>query len=372
MHPLVCLDAGFSDAFGGAFGWRSGGELLAAQSEADLPRALKAIEGACAEGAYAVVALRFEAAHALMRLPKHYRIQHAQSPLLQAWVFQSAPEALQVGAPSDASSLPRWHAPDRAAYARAFAAVQEAIAEGVCYQVNHTFRMRGETDQSGWSLYQQTCQTQPAQYGAFIDFGERQIVSRSPELFVAKRGSRLRAEPMKGTAARDPEARRDEAVLASLLNDPKMQAENLMIVDLIRNDLSQVAVAHSVTVPALFSAQSLKSVHQVSSTVEAELADGHGLRDILAALFPCGSVIGAPKAQALQLIQDLEADPRGVYTGSLGLIEPNGDFTWSVAIRTLEVEGSQVTLGLGSGLVADSELESEWQECLLKGRFAGV
>lgn len=372
MSPLVCLDAGFSRGFDCPFGWVEPGVHLRVESPEAVIETLSELESRCARGAYAVVALNFEAAHCLMTRPKHFQARHHSVPLLEAWLFQTPPQALTVGEAPANTPWPLWESPDRGAYAQAFTAIQEAIAEGVCYQVNHTFRMRGRMQASPWALYQQTGQTQPAHYGGFVDFGARQIVSRSPELFLAKRGQRLRAEPMKGTAARHADPHQDTVVLQTLLDDPKMQAENLMIVDLIRNDLSQVAVSGSVSVPALFSAQSLKSVHQVSSTVEAELAENQGLVSMLSALFPCGSVIGAPKAQALQLIQDLEADARGLYTGSLGLLEPSGDFTWSVAIRTLEVDGESVTLGLGSGLVADSDLESEWQECLLKGRFAGV
>jgi anthranilate/para-aminobenzoate synthase component I len=151
-----------------------------------------------------------------------------------------------------------------------------------------------------------------------------------------------------------------------------MQSENLMIVDLIRNDLSRVSEPHSVKVSRLFEPRSLKSVHQVSSVIESTAARNIETAQLIQALFPCGSVVGAPKAKAFELIQQLEADKRGVYTGSLGLIEPSGDLTLSVAIRTIEQTDTSVVLGLGSGLVADSVLDGEWQECLLKGRFAGV
>lgn len=145
-----------------------------------------------------------------------------------------------------------------------------------------------------------------------------------------------------------------------------------MIVDLIRNDLSRVSEPHSVRVSRLFEPRTLSSVHQVSSVIESTLRSDIDPCALIKALFPCGSVVGAPKAKAFELIQMLESDTRGVYTGSLGLMEPSGDMTFSVAIRTIEQRGEQVVLGLGSGLVADSDLQDEWAECLLKGRFAGV
>jgi anthranilate/para-aminobenzoate synthase component I len=221
-------------------------------------------------------------------------------------------------------------------------------------------------------LYQLLVNNQPADFGGFIDFGHDQVLSRSPELFVEKRGQYLRSEPMKGTARRDPNPIIDQQILDDLLSDAKMQAENLMIVDLIRNDLSRVSESHSVRVSRLFEPRTLSSVHQVSSVIESTLRSDIDTCALIKALFPCGSVVGAPKAKAFELIQMLESDARGIYTGSLGLMEPNGDMTFSVAIRTIEQCGEQVVLGLGSGLVADSDLQDEWAECLLKGRFAGV
>lgn len=372
MHPIVCLDSGFSKDFTEPFGWHHGGRLIRADSGADLAEALLTLEQAVASGSHVVFALGYEATPWLMELPGKFRVRHHSEPLLEACIFDGPPEPIVVGEADPGAPWPTWQKPDRLAYCQAFDAIMEAIQGGMCYQVNHTFRVHGTMTASPWTLYQQTSASQPAMYGGFIDFGSRQLVSRSPELFVKKRGDLLRAEPMKGTAPRDQDPIRDQQMLDALLSDPKMQAENLMIVDLIRNDLSRIARSHSVTVPALFAERSLRSVHQVSSVVDARVDEQLSLTALLAALFPCGSVVGAPKAEAAQMIQTLEAEPRGIYTGCIGCMTPDGDLTLSVAIRTLEVRGQSVTLGLGSGLVADSTLTSEWQECLLKGRFAGV
>ena len=221
-------------------------------------------------------------------------------------------------------------------------------------------------------MYRTLLKNQPADYGGFLNFGDTQILSGSPELFLEKRSNQLRSEPMKGTSPRHQDSSIDDALLDTLLSDTKMQAENLMIVDLIRNDLSRVSEQHSVNVTRLFEPRPLKSVHQVSSVVESTISEDVGAKHLIQALFPCGSVVGAPKAKAFELIQELEADQRGIYTGSLGLIEPDGDLTLSVAIRTIEQQASNLVLGLGSGLVADSVLLDEWQECLLKGKFAGI
>jgi para-aminobenzoate synthetase/4-amino-4-deoxychorismate lyase len=202
------------------------------------------------------------------------------------------------------------------------------------------------------------------------------ILSLSPEQFFTLRGGVLEAKPMKGTAPRraDPNADRAEAV--ALAADPKQRAENLMIVDLLRNDLARVAEAGSVAVPELFAVESFPTVHQMVSRVTARLRKGVDAVAVLETLFPCGSITGAPKIAAMAALRELEPEARGVYTGSMGWIEPGkdgapGDAAFSVLIRTLELEeGAEVArLGLGSGLVVDSVVEDEWAECLLKGKF---
>jgi para-aminobenzoate synthetase/4-amino-4-deoxychorismate lyase len=204
---------------------------------------------------------------------------------------------------------------------------------------------------------------QPVRYGALIALPEGSVVvSCSPELFIEKSGDLLRARPMKGTAPRetDPQALHD---------DPKNRAENVMIVDLLRNDMSRVAATGSVHVPALFSIEPYASVWQMTSTVEARVRSGATFADIVRALFPCGSITGAPKYKTMQLIDAIESTPRGLYTGAIGWLDRRGDFCMSVAIRTLVVREGRGTMGVGAGIVLDSVAADEYAECLLKASF---
>jgi len=200
------------------------------------------------------------------------------------------------------------------------------------------------------------------------------IVSLSPEQFFTIRGGTIEARPMKGTAARSADPSEDRWQAKELAADPKQRAENLMIVDLLRNDLARVAKPGSIEVPELFAVETYPTVHQLVSRVTAELRDRMDPVTVLATLFPCGSVTGAPKIAAMAALRALEPEPRGPYTGSMGWIEPGGDAAFNVLIRTLELpHGSAVArLGLGSGLVVDSVLEDEWDECLLKGKFVAA
>jgi para-aminobenzoate synthetase component I len=209
-------------------------------------------------------------------------------------------------------------------------------------------------------------------HGAFADLGVGPaVVSLSPELFVRVVGGRIETRPMKGTAPRDADPVRDAALAAELFGSEKARAENLMIVDLLRNDLSRVARAGTVRVPELFAIEPYATVHQMTSTVVGELDGPASLSRLMPALFPCGSVTGAPKIRAMQIIRELEPHPRGVYCGSVGWMAPDGDCDFSVAIRTLSVEGERVTMNVGGGIVADSTAEGEWEEALWKTRFVG-
>ncbi|AET88225.1 MULTISPECIES: aminodeoxychorismate synthase component I [Caballeronia] len=253
----------------------------------------------------------------------------------------------------------------RGEFDQAIAAVQEALREGESYQINYTYRLNFDVFGAPLALYRRLRERQAVHYGAFIALPDgRSVVSCSPELFVEKAGDLLRARPMKGTAPResDPEA---------LHNDPKNRAENVMIVDLLRNDMSRVAVTGSVNVPALFSVEPYASVWQMTSTIEARVIPGTSFADIVRALFPCGSITGAPKYRTMQLIDEIESTPRGLYTGAIGWLDASGDFCLSVAIRTLVVDASKRrgVLGIGAGIVLDSVAADEYEECLLKARF---
>lgn len=277
------------------------------------------------------------------------------------------------------------------AFSRAIAAVHEALRAGESYQINYTYRLSFDAFGSPVGLYRRLRARQPVRYGALIALpGDEWVLSCSPELFVEKRGERLRTRPMKGTTARGASPEDDARARAFLAGDPKNRAENLMIVDLLRNDLSRVAKTGTVRVPALFSVEPYPSIWAMTSTIEADLREGTSFAELLRALFPCGSITGAPKHRTMQLIDEIETTPRGLYTGTIGWIEPPpppataadphaagcGDFCLSVTIRTLTlgapiVEGGtrRGTMGVGGGIVLDSVADDEYAECRLKAKF---
>jgi para-aminobenzoate synthetase/4-amino-4-deoxychorismate lyase len=257
-------------------------------------------------------------------------------------------------------------------YAAMFAEVRSLIAAGDVYQANLTFRARVPVAGDPLALYAGLRAATRGGWGAVVWTGRDLLLSCSPELFFALDGRRVTCRPMKGTARRLPDAAEDAAAALALAEDEKQRAENLMIVDLMRNDLSRVAVAGSVAVPALFAVETYPTVHQMTSTVTAELAEDRDAVDVIAALFPCGSITGAPKLRAIAALDEIEADARGPYTGSIGRIDRDGDAQFNVAIRTLHWRDGEATLGLGGGIVADSTADAEWDEALAKGAFVAA
>lgn len=282
--------------------------------------------------------------------------------------------------PFDPASLPPaaggWTGPaeplvTRRAYEAQVAQVKALIEAGDIYQANLTFAATARIAGDPMAIYARLRAASLAGWGSVVATGEAHHLSLSPELFFALKGGRLTARPMKGTAQRQSDADADEAAARALAADPKQRAENLMIVDLMRNDLSRIAKPGSVAVPALFEIERYPTVQQMTSTITAELAEGRDACDVIAALFPCGSITGAPKLRAMQAIAAIEPHPRGLYTGAIGHIDADGDAQFNVAIRTLTIRQGEpcATLGLGSGIVADSQADAEWEECLTKGAF---
>jgi para-aminobenzoate synthetase/4-amino-4-deoxychorismate lyase len=268
---------------------------------------------------------------------------------------------------------------DRARFEAGIARIHELIAAGETYQVNFTYRLFFESFGAPAALYRRLRARQPVPFGAFVALPDGgHLLSCSPELFVRHDGGRIAARPMKGTARRVQVPEGDSATAHWLANDLKNRAENLMIVDLLRNDLGRVATTGSVRVPALFALEPYRTVLQMTSTIEAELPRERRFAEVLRALYPCGSITGAPKHHTMQLIAGLESPPRGLYTGAIGWLDAPadgaracGDFCLSVAIRTLEVApDGHGRLGVGAGIVADSIAAAEWDECALKARFA--
>lgn len=260
-------------------------------------------------------------------------------------------------------------------YSMAFETMQAAIEAGEIYQANLTFPLAGSYRGDPVALYRQLRPAAQAGYGGLLYDGSHWLLSLSPELFVSLKGSEAKAKPMKGTRPRGGDAADDQALASELAGSVKDKAENLMIVDLMRNDLSRVSKPGSVSVDAPFAIETYPTVHQMVSTVRAELEDGRGPIDLIRAIFPCGSITGAPKIRAMELINQVERDPRGPYCGAIGRIDGDGDAAFNVAIRTLrltpiENDHGTAVLGVGSAIVADSEVETEWRECILKGSFA--
>ncbi len=262
----------------------------------------------------------------------------------------------------------------RADYAKAFATVQEYIAAGDIYQANLTFPLSAGYAGDPLALYAALRPRAAAGYGGVIWTGERHYLSFSPELFFALKDRRVTTKPMKGTAERRADPAADAAEAETLRTDPKQRAENLMIVDLLRNDLSRVCEAGTVAVPELFYVETYPTVHQMTSTVTGILPENTDAIDVIQSLFPCGSITGAPKIRAMQVIAEVETRQRGIYCGSIGRIDKNGDAAFNVAIRTFTLcdQTKTVSLALGSGIVADSDEAAEWAECLAKGDFAKV
>lgn len=257
-------------------------------------------------------------------------------------------------------------------YQTRFERLHQHLREGDCYQGNLTFPVHAEWGGDPLTLFENLAQRQPVRYATYCSLAGPLILSRSPELFFeVDNAGLIETHPMKGTMPRGETPEADEKNRQFLLNDPKNQAENRMIVDLLRNDISLITEVGTLEVPELFRVESYPTVHQMISRVRARLNKGLSLRDIFAALFPCGSITGAPKISAMEILRRLENAPRNIYCGSLGWIEPGGRMRFNVAIRTLSLhEENRAIFGVGGGVIFDSTPQEEYEECLLKARFA--
>ncbi len=255
---------------------------------------------------------------------------------------------------------------NRKQYAAAFRAVQEHIRRGDCYQVNLTQRFDTEAEGDAWHAYLRLREINPAPFAAYLDLPDGKIVCSSPERFLRLRDGHVETKPIKGTRPRSTDPTRDQALADELRASTKDRAENVMIVDLLRNDLGKCCVPGSVRASKLFDIESFASVHQLVSTVEAELAPGKHALDLVAACFPGGSITGAPKVAAMKIIEELEPQRRSVYCGSIGYIGFDGNMDLNIAIRTLVQQGGRIYTWAGGGVVADSNVDAEYQESLDK------
>ncbi|MFC0251592.1 chorismate-binding protein [Massilia consociata] len=363
---------------------------LRCDGAAGWPQLLHDMQAALGRGLYAVPLFTYELGAHLGGLPARavdgplaQVLLFAQCELLdagqvEAWIATRATGLEPAGVAGIAANV------DEAAFTAAIARIRDYIAAGDTYQVNYTYRLRFDAFGPLVGLYARLRARQRVPYGALVALPDGgAVLSFSPELFVRHDGGRLLARPMKGTAPATGEDAIDAQRARTLAADGKNRAENLMIVDLLRNDLGRVAVTGSVDVPALFDVQRYGSVLQMTSTVQARLREDATLEQVFAALYPCGSITGAPKRRTMEIIHELEPSARGIYTGAIGWFDPPrgsqagppfGDFCLSVPIRTLALGSLQGgtrrgELGVGAGIVYDSDPASEYAECQLKARF---
>lgn len=353
-------------------------EIIVAHSRAEVFKGLDRMQEARTQGKWLAGYMAYEAGHVFEDKLRDFAEEHRPTPLMMFGVFD-APEDTDhpLAQPSRrvendeflAAPKAAW---DLASYARRFDKLHQHIRQGDCYQANLTMpitaRWSGDPRAAFWSLIER----QPVKYGALVDLGGPIILSRSPELFFRTDDNGwIETHPMKGTAPRGSDAAEDAAIVEAMRNDEKTQAENRMIVDLLRNDISRITQVGTLDVPKLFDIETYPTVHQMVSHVQAKLRPSLTIRDIFAALFPCGSVTGAPKMRAMEILHDLETGPRDAYCGAIGMISPSGAMRFSVAIRTITLFGDgRAVFNVGGGIVFDSTAEAEYEECLWKARFA--
>ena len=338
-----------------------------------LEEVLPLLHEAEASGLFIAGFLSYEAAPAF---DSALRVQADKSgfPLLCLGLFQEperidcldgeseTPEAYSLGEAQPSIS--------RAGFLEAIGNIKERIAEGATYQVNHTYRLTAPFSGSAWSFFRDLVRGQRAEHAAFVDEGDFAVCSASPELFFRVSGETIEARPMKGTAPRGRTLSEDRKRAEALRTSEKNRAENLMIVDMVRNDLGRICVAGSVDTPRLFEIEKYPTLWQMTSTVRGRL-ERRSLAEVFRALFPCASITGAPKAKTMEIILGLEDSPRRIYTGTVGFHAPNGDGSWNVAIRTALVDrrAGRLEYGVGGGIVWDSGADAELEETRTKARI---
>ena len=342
---------------------------LVAHAPEQVRGVLDAVQAHALAGQWCVGYVRYEAAAAF---DTALSVHAAAGPLAWFAVYDAALPWPDAAPAADQAWCVEWDAGlDRGAFDAALSKVSQAIAAGELYQVNFTSPIAGHWrgQASADALFAALQRAQPGGYALRLDTGAEQVLSVSPELFFDWQDQRLLTRPMKGTAPRGATPAEDEALRTALQTAPKERAENVMIVDLLRNDVSRIAEPFSVKVPHLFRTQALPTVWQMTSDVQARTRAGTTLYEVFAALFPCGSVTGAPKVQAMRMLRALEPQPRGIYCGALGIVQPGGRATFNVPIRTVVLTGAQARCGIGSGVVADSAPDAEWHEWQHKRAF---
>jgi len=352
--------------------------IIIARTRAEFLPALKRMEEARKAGKWLAGYVAYEAGHLFEEKLSPFAEENRETPLLLFGVFDAPqPDDHPLAKPrqrlenEEFLTAPKagWNFP---IYKERFERLHQHLRLGDIYQANLTMpieaRWSGDPLAAFWSLIDR----QPVKYGAFADLGGPIILSRSPELFFhTDENGWIETHPMKGTAKRGATPAEDAEIVEAMKADIKTQAENRMIVDLLRNDISRITEVGTLDVPKLFDIETYPTVHQMVSHVQAKLLADLSISDIFAALFPCGSITGAPKIRAMEILHDLEDTPRDAYCGAIGMISPGGAMRFSVAIRTMTLfDSGKAVFNVGGGIVFDSTAEAEYEECLLKARFA--
>jgi para-aminobenzoate synthetase component I len=351
--------------------------LIAAWGNDDFFPALEAVQAARASGKWLAGYFSYEAGYLLEPKLRPLLPENRRAPLLCFGVFDGPfdGDANQIfrphsnAEPAILDAQATWSA---STYATRFAKLHNHLRAGDCYQANLTFPVHARWEGDPLAMFRQLAERQPVRHSALIELDGPVVVSRSPELFFdVSRDGWIETLPMKGTAPRGATPKADARQRDFLAGDPKNQAENRMIVDLLRNDISLISEVGTLDVPDLFKVETYATVHQMISRVRAKLLPGLDIADIFAALFPCGSITGAPKIRAMEILRELEDRARDVYCGAVGWIAPGHRMRFNVAIRTLSLYPSgEAVYNVGGGVVFDSTAEGEYAECLLKARFA--
>jgi para-aminobenzoate synthetase/4-amino-4-deoxychorismate lyase len=371
---VICRLPGLNDAGEVCFGeFSSPIKILKAKTIEDVIPVINEVEKSLSKGYYVAGYLTYEAGRAFDAALKTRDLD--SEPYAWFGIYTSVKEFCFLDEiVKNSQGLNFKPSIEKAAYINALKRVKDYIYNGDIYQANYTFKSIFKDIKSLpidlYDLFIYLMKEHPVPYGVYLNTGDSQIVSLSPELFFEKNGSRIISSPMKGTAARKLSYFDDINAGEELAKDSKNCAENLMIVDMVRNDLGRICQIGSVKVESLFKIKTFRTVHQMVSDISGKLRKNISLCDILKALFPAASITGAPKVRAMEIINELEVEPRKVYTGSIGCFLPKGDMCLNVAIRTILGSDKDFELGIGSGIVADSLAESEWNECILKSSFS--
>jgi para-aminobenzoate synthetase component 1 len=352
-------------------------DVVTVRDRAGFEPAFATLQAAHDKGHWIAGFMSYEAGHLFEEKLTPFAAENRPTPLMSFGIFEKPADGHPLAKPRQRIENEPFLTDPKAgwnfaAYRKRFERLHRHLREGDCYQANLTMPIRarwtGDPLAAFWSLIER----QPVRYGAFVSLEGPLLLSRSPELFfdIDKDGW-IETHPMKGTARRGADATEDAEIIAAMQADPKSQAENRMIVDLLRNDISRISEVGTLHVPKLFAVETYPTVHQMVSHVRAKLLPDISIRNIFAALFPCGSITGAPKMSAMKILHDLEDGPRDAYCGAIGMIAPDGTMRFNVAIRTISIfEDGNALFNVGGGIVFDSTAEAEYEECLLKARFA--